>query len=155
MNKNETPKRGPGRPAKPREENPSVCDGMAQAAAVWKIPLGAIKLAKASGCKAFEKSRVHREPLLAWIAANPKSLIESTAQTLIAELKRQKTEAEVELLRAKIRREESETIPMAEALAETARFVAIWQEETKAQTEPEAYRAICIRAKQRCGEFNP
>ena len=151
----DTPKRKPGRPAKPREEIPSVCDGMKQASTLWGIPYEAIRIAKAAGCPGFEKSRVHRQPLLDWIAANPEALKQGEDAASGAELKKEKLAAEVALLKAKIRREEKETIPLAEALSETARFVSICQETAKALMDPPSYRAFCIQIKQRCGEYDP
>jgi len=151
------PKKKPARRMPPRKSavKTEVADSMRQAESLWKIPLTVMKVAKASGCPAFEKSRVHRAELERWLKKHPEVQASAKATTDAAELRRQKLQEEVLLIRAKNRRETRITIPMSEALAETARFIAIVQEEAKALLDPTAYRVFCTRIKTRTGEFNP
>ena len=126
---------------------------MAQAESLWGISKAAMRIAKAAGCPAFVEHRIHRDPLIEWLEKNPDAAGKGEALTDAAELKRQKTEAEVKLLRAKIAREERETIPLSEAKDEWARAASIVQEEAKNLMEKDHYRVFVERCKTRIGEI--
>lgn len=138
---------------KKAKEIPDVAQSMKQAEAFWGISISAMKIAKAAGCPAFVQHRIHRDELVAWLEKNPDTDKKGEALTDAAELKRQKTEAEVKLLRAKIAREERETIPLDEAKAEWARAASIVQEEAKNLMEPTHYRVFTERCKTRIGNL--
>jgi hypothetical protein len=135
------------------EKIPDVAQSMKQAEAFWGISFSTLKIAKSAGCPAFIQHRVYREPLLKWLEENPDSAGKGEAITDAAELKRQKTEAEVKLLRAKIAREERETIPLVDAKEEWARAASIVQEEAKQLMERDHYRVFVERCKTRIGEL--
>ena len=137
------------------EKIPTVAQSMVQAESFWGISRNVMKIAKAKGCPAFIEHRVHRDPLLKWIEENPDAVTKGEGTTELAELKRQKTQAEVELLRVKIDMQKRDLIPMAEARAEWSRAMSILQEEFKNLMEPDHYRVACERAKSRCGEVLP
>jgi hypothetical protein len=109
-------------------------------------------VAKASGCPAFIEHRIHRDALLKWLTENPDAATKGEAISDAAELKRQKLQAEVDLLRVKIDMQKRTLIPMDEAKSEWARALAIGQEEAKNLMEPDVYRVFCERWKSRCGE---
>jgi hypothetical protein len=106
---------------KPATKESHVAMSMAQAESLWGISKSTLRIAKAAGCPAFVQSKIYRDDLVEWLEKNPTAVGKGEALTDAAELKRQKTEAEVRLLRAKISREERETIPLAEAKAEWGR----------------------------------
>jgi hypothetical protein len=135
------------------ESTPDVAQSMKQAEAFWGISGSTLRIAKAAGCPAFIQHRIHREPLLEWLEKNPDASGKGEALTDAAELKRQKTEAEVKLLRAKIAREERETIPLVDAKEEWARAASIVQEEAKQLMERDHYRVFVERCKTRIGEI--
>jgi hypothetical protein len=112
-----------------------------------------MKIAKAAGCPAFVQHRIHRDELVTWLEENPDAAGQGEKLTDAAELKRQKTEAEVKLLRAKIAREERETIPLADAKTEWARAASIVQEEAKNLMEPDHFRVFTERCKTRIGNL--
>jgi hypothetical protein len=60
------PAQSGGRPRKNALELP-VYENLAACSVATGIPLAAIRLAKKSGCSAFERQRVHLGPLLKWI----------------------------------------------------------------------------------------
>jgi hypothetical protein len=132
---------------------PDVAQSMKQAEAFWGISVSTMRIAKAAGCPAFVQHRIHRDALVEWLEKNPTAVGKGEALTDAAELKRQKTEAEVRLLRAKISREERETIPLAEAKAEWGRAASIVQEEAKQLMEKDHYRVFVERCKSRIGEI--
>ena len=138
---------------KKSETIPEVAQSIKQASAFWGISANVMRIAKSAGCPAFVQHRVHREPLLKWLEENPESAGKGEALTDAAELKRQKTEAEVKLLRAKIAREERETIPLEEAKSEWARALSIIQEESKQLMEKDHYRIFIERCKSRIGNI--
>jgi hypothetical protein len=135
------------------ETTPDVAQSMKQAEAFWGISGSTLRIAKAAGCPAFIQHRIHRDPLIAWLEKNPDAAGKGESLTDAAELKRQKTEAEVKLLRAKIAREERETIPLADAKAEWARAASIVQEEAKQLMERDHYRVFVERCKTRIGNL--
>ena len=132
---------------------PDVAQSMKQAEAFWGISTATMKIAKAAGCPAFIQHRIHRDDLIKWLERNPDSVGKGEALTDAAELKRQKTEAEVKLLRAKIAREERETIPLSEAVEAWGAAVAVFQEEAKGLMEKDHYRVWCERCKTRIGNI--
>lgn len=134
-------------------EIPDVAQSMKQAEAFWGISGSTLRIAKAAGCPAFVQHRIHRDALISWLEKNPDTAVKGESLTDAAELKRQKTEAEVKLLRAKIAREERETIPLAEAKAEWGRAASIVQEEAKALMEKDHYRVFVERCKTRIGNI--
>ena len=128
---------------------------MKQASSLWGISIGTLRVAKAAGCPAFVQSKIYRDDLVKWLEENPDAGGAGEGITDAAELKRQKTQAEVELLRAKIDREKRVTIPLVEAREETARCIAIGMEEAKGLMERDHYRVFCERWKSRTGEVMP
>lgn len=141
-----------GKPRTPTTAETNVAQSMRQAESLWGISLPTLKIAKAAGCPAFVQSRVYRDDLLTWLEENPDKVGEGSGGDDHAELKRQKTKSEVELLRAKIDREKRVTVPLAEAREETARCIAIGMEEAKGFMEKDHYRVFCERWKSRNGE---
>ena len=135
------------------EKIPEVAQSIKQANAFWGIDENTMKVAKAAGCPAFIQHRVHRDSLLKWLEENPDAAGKGRGLTDAAELKRQKTEAEVQLLRAKISREKKETIPLIDAKSEWARAMSICQEEAKGLMEKDHYRVWCERIKTRIGNI--
>ena len=138
---------------KPATKESHVATSMAQAESLWGISKSTLRIAKAAGCPAFVQSKIYRDDLVKWLEKNPGAVGEGAALTDAAELKRQKTEAEVRLLRAKIAREERETIPLAEAKSEWGRAASIVQEEAKNLMERDHYRVFVERCKSRIGEL--
>lgn len=134
-------------------EIPAVAQSMEQAQALWGISKSTMKIAKAAGCPAFIQHRIHRDELVAWLEKNPDAAGKGDSLTDAAELKRQKTEAEVKLLRAKIAREERETIPLVDAKEEWARAASIVQEEAKQLMDSDHFRVFTERCKTRIGEL--
>ena len=126
---------------------------MKQAASLWGISLQVIKIAKSEGCPAFVGSRIHRDDLISWLEKNPSAAGKGEALNDIAELKRQKLEEEVTLLRSKIAREDRVTIPLEEAKMEWGRASAIVQEEAKNLMEKTHYRIFIERCKSRIGNM--
>jgi hypothetical protein len=141
------------KPRKPTTSDSHVATSMKQAVSLWGISLQVIKIAKAEGCSAFVGSKIYRDDLITWLEKNPSAAGKGEALADIAELKRQKTEAEVKLLRAKISREERETIPLEEAKMEWGRASAIVQEEAKNLMEKDHYRVFVDRCKSRIGNM--
>lgn len=111
-----------------------------------------MRVAKAAGCPAFIQHRIHRDPLIKWLEENPDAPEKGKPFTDAAELKRQKTEAEVTLLKAKIARENRETIPLDLARSEWSRAMAIMIEEAKNLMERDHFRVYCERTKSKVGE---
>jgi hypothetical protein len=128
---------------------------MKQASALWGISVGTLRAAKSSGCPAFVGSKIYRDDLVEWLEKNPDRAGEGDASDDHAELKRQKTKSEVELLRAKIDREKRHTVPLIEAREETQRCISIGMEEAKGFMEKDHYRVFCERWKSRVGEVMP
>jgi len=126
---------------------------MSQAEALWGISKSTLRVAKAAGCPAFVQSKIYRDDLLKWLEKNPEATGKGEALTDANELKRQKVEAEVKLLRAKIAREERETIPLDEAKAEWGRASSIVQEEAKNLLSKDLYRVFVERCKTRIGNM--
>ncbi len=137
------------------EEIAHVAQSMKQAAALWGISLSTLKVAKNAGCPAFVQSKIYRDELIKWLEANPDTATKGEAISDAAELKRQKLQAEVDLLRVKIDMQKRDLITMAEARAEWTRALAIDAEEAKLLLEPDAYRVWCERTKSRLGEVLP
>ena len=138
-----------------KKSTPDVAQSMAQAESLWGISKAAMRIAKAAGCPAFVEHRIHRDPLIEWLEKNPEAAGKGEALTDASELKRQKTEAEVKLLKAKLAREERETIPLSEAREAWARAAAIDAEEAKNLMERDHFRVWCERTKTRIGELIP
>ena len=128
---------------------------MKQASSLWGISIGALKSAKAAGCPAFVQSKIYRDDLVKWLEENPSGAGEGADSDDHAELKRQKTKSEVELLRAKIDKEKRITVPLEEAREETQRCISIGMEEAKSFMEKDHYRVFCERWKSRNGEVMP
>lgn len=128
---------------------------MKQAESFWGISVAAMRVAKAKGCPAFVQHRIHRDPLIEWLEKNPDTAGEGADIKDHAELKRMKTQGEVELLRAKIDKEKRITIPLTEAREETQRCISIGMEEAKGFMEKDHYRVYCERWKSRVGEVMP
>jgi len=135
------------------QQIPNVAQSMKQAESLWGISKSTMVIAKAAGCPAFVEHRIHRDALVSWLEKNPDTAGKGEALTDAAELKRQKTEAEVKLLRAKIAREERETIPLSEAKSEWGRAASIVQEEAKNLMEKDHYRVFVERCKTRIGDI--
>ena len=131
------------------KEIPNVAQSMKQAESLWGISKSTMVIAKAAGCPAFVEHRIHRDALVTWLEKNPDAAGKGEALTDAAELKRQKTEAEVKLLRAKIAREERETIPLSEAMEAISMVISIDAEEAKGLMERDHYRVWCERTKTR------
>ena len=147
-------------PSKPAATEPlEIAENQKAAAAAWKIPLAVLKAAKAAGCTAFKSGRVHRAEFFEWLAKHEETAAEAEALDLKkaekAELEKERLRAQIVLLRSRNDRETRTTIPMEEAREETARALAILQEEFKALMDPALYRAACIKAKARTGEVFP
>lgn len=138
---------------KPTTEESHVAMSMVQAESLWGISKSTLRIAKAAGCPAFVQSKIYRDDLMAWLEKNTDAAGKGEALTDAAELKRQKTEAEVKLLRAKISREERETIPLSDAKAEWGRAASIVQEEAKNLMEKDHYRVFVERCKTRIGNL--
>jgi hypothetical protein len=134
---------------------PDTAQSMSQAASIWGIPKNILRVAKASGCPAFVEHRIHRDALLKWLDENPDTATKGETISDASELKRQKLQAEVELLRVKIDMQKRDLITMAEARAEWSRALSIGQEEAKNLMESDVYRVFCERWKSRCGEVLP
>jgi len=124
---------------------------MRAAASLWKIPVAVQRVAKAAGCPAFKNNRVNRSDLEAWLKKNPGALREGRKAEQIAELRRQKLQEEVTLLRAKLHRESEEYIDVAEALYGTRRCWEIVKEETANHLSPELHRLFVRRVENRTG----
>ena len=146
-------KAGRGRPKREEGSIPEVAQSMKQAESFWGISANTLRVAKAAGCPAFVQHRIQREPLLKWLETNQDAVGKGEALTDANELKRQKVEAEVKLLRAKIAREERETIPLDEAKSEWGRASAIVQEEAKNLLSKDLYRVFVERCKTRIGNM--
>ncbi len=143
-------KRGPGRP---KIHSPNdVADNMRHAEALWGIPRTLQILAKAAGCPAFEKSRVQRKPLEAWIAANPQIKDAAKSHDDAAELKRQKLALEVSILETKDAQQRGDLIPRIEAEGTWSICSAIVREEAKGLMEKDHYRVFIERIKARLGK---
>ena len=134
---------------------PDTAQSMSQAESIWGIPKNILRVAKASGCPAFVEHRIHRDALLKWLDENPDTATKGETISDASELKRQKLQAEVDLLRVKIDMQKRDLITMAEARAEWSRALSIGQEEAKNLMESDVYRVFCERWKSRCGEVLP
>lgn len=147
-------------PPKPAAAAPlEIAENQPAAAAAWNVPLPVLKLAKSQGCPAFKSGRVHRGEFFDWLKSH-----EADAETAVAadlakadkqELEKERLRAQITLLRSRNDREIRTTIPIEVAREETARALAILQEEFRQLMEPALYRAACIKARSRTGEVFP
>jgi hypothetical protein len=80
---------------------PEFAESMAAAFSLWGISVREQRRSKAGGCKAFRGSRVFREPLVAWLKANPPAPGSGDAENLRAA----KLRAQIGLLELQIARE--------------------------------------------------
>jgi len=147
-------------PPKPAAAVPlEIAENQKAAAAAWNVPLAVLKLAKAQGCTAFKSGRVHRQEFFAWLKTHEAEAGQAVELDLQkaerAELEKERLRAQIILLRSRNDRETRTTIPIQEAREETARALAILQEEYRQLMEPDLYRAACIKAKARMGEVFP
>ena len=141
------------RARKPEPETRDVAQSIKQAAALWGIPKATMLIAKNAGCRAFVQHRVHREPLLKWLAENPEASAEGDSKTSEAELKRKKLQNEVTLGELKIANENKKTILREKAKEEWSRAVAIVQEEAKMLMDKQIYRVFIDRIKSKIGNI--
>lgn len=147
-------------PLKPAATAPlETAENQKAASAAWDVPLAVLKAAKAAGCAAFKSGRVHREEFFEWLAKHEGTAAEAEALDLKkaekAELEKERLRAQIVLLRSRNDRETRTTIPMEEAREETARALAILQEEFRQLMDPVLYRVACVKAKSRTGEIFP
>jgi hypothetical protein len=128
---------------------------MLQAASKWGIPREVQMAAKRAGCSAFAGSRIHRAELERWIRDNPVKAKAAERQgqerQVLAELQRQKLQAEVDLLNARIAREESDSIRRTDAKAEWDRAHRIDCEEAQALLPPDHFAIYVARTASRIG----
>jgi hypothetical protein len=130
-------------------------ESMAQAESRWGISKEVQRIAKRAGCRAFAGSRIHRAELEKWIRDNPAKARAAEKQgqqkQVLAELQRQKLQAEVDLLNARIAREESDSIRRADAKAEWDRAHRIDCEEAQALLPPDHFAIYVARTASRIG----
>jgi hypothetical protein len=153
-----TPK--PKSKTKPAAAEPlEIAENQKAAAAAWNVPIAVLKLAKSQGCTAFKSGRVHRGEFLDWLKNHEAEAGQAVALDLAkaekGELEKERLRAQIILLRSRNDRETRTTIPIQEAREETARALAILQDEYRQLMEPDLYRAACIKAKSRMGEVFP
>jgi hypothetical protein len=129
----------------------TYAESMRQASMEWKIPLELLRVAKGKGCPAFAGSRVRRAELEAWLKANPQAVADGKSASDAAELKRQKTEAEVELLRAKLARERAAVVRLDEAREETERCMRLCFEQAELFLSPDIFKVFKKRVESRIG----
>ena len=148
---------------KPKSEKPAaepleIAENQKAASASWKIPMAVLKLAKSLGCPAFKSGRVHRKEMLQWIEDHEAEAADAVAVDIEkadkVELEKEKLRAQVALLKAKLAREENETIPRTEAAEEWQRAVSIIQDEAKQLMDRDMYRVFCDRTKARIGNLH-
>lgn len=134
-----------------------TADSLAQASSRWNIPRQVMQAAKRAGCPAFAGSRIHRAELEKWIRENPAKAKAAEKQgqerQVLAELQRQKLQAEVDLLNSKNTREESETINRAAAKSEWHRAERIAFEIAGELMEPDHFRVFQSRTQSRIGDI--
>jgi len=135
--------------------SPPVADSMKSAASLYGIPSTTLKSAKAAGCPAFVGSRIHRDPLLAWLKKNPEIAADGATKSGEAELKVRRLAAQVALLELRVGKDAGSMVPRDLVKAEYARATAIFFEEAKALMEVDHYRVFCERTKGRVGEVDP
>jgi len=86
----------------------NTAPSMRAARTQWGISMPILKAAKAAGCPAFKSGRVNRVQLMRWVRANPRAVAEAEQATRqkagFDELRRQKLQAEVALLKSKHKR---------------------------------------------------
>lgn len=121
----------------------------------WGINIQTIRAAKNAGCPAFAGSRVRRAELEAWLKKNPQAVTDGKSASNAAELKRQKTEAEVELIQVKIARERASVVLVDEARAETERCIRIMFEQAEQFLKPEIFNVFQKRVTARVGVIFP
>ena len=92
------------RTAKPQ----NIAESMRAAHELWGLSFTLMRAAKARGCPAFKSGRVNRVQLMRWVRANPRAVAEAEQATRqkagFDELRRQKLQAEVALLKSKHKR---------------------------------------------------
>ena len=137
-----------------------IAPNQSAAAASWDVPLAVLKAAKGAGCKAFSPGgRINRQEFFAWLKTHEAEAGQAVELDLQkaerAELEKERLRAQIILLRSRNDRETRTTIPIQEAREETARALAILQEEYRQLMEPGLYRSACIKAKARTGEVFP
>lgn len=146
------------KPTKPAAV-PEIAENQKAASSAWGIPVSVLKAAKASGCPAFQGSRVHRQPLLAWLRLNASAAATATAADIARadkqELELVKLRAQARLLVSKADLSEEVVIPKEAAKAEWARAMAVVEEEAKSLMESDHYRIFVDRCKSRIGEVLP
>ena len=125
---------------------------MKQAEKMWGIPVSVQQVAKRAGCEAFVGQRVHRDPLIAWIAENPDAPDAAESNEDTAELKRQKLAVEVARLNFMYARDKGDVMPREEVKTKVAEMCAIFHEEAKSLMETDHYRVFVERVRARFAE---
>lgn len=125
---------------------PAIAQNMTQAETLFGIPKAIQRASKRAGCEAFRAQRIHREPLLAWVEANPQIVAEIEAATAkssdLAEIRLAKLRAEIRLLTSKDERLQAECIPTKAAESEWRRACRIIFAELVARIGPDQSEAI-------------
>lgn len=134
---------------------PEIAENQQSAAAKWGIPIAIIRAAKAAGCSGFQGSRVHRTPLVAWIASNAAAATAAQALDMSKatkqELEEERLRQQCRILKSKADLSESELILKTTAKDEFARALGIIQEEARGLMERDHYRVFIERSKARIG----
>jgi hypothetical protein len=92
---------------------PKVAPSISNAAAIWGLEKKDIQRAKTGGCTAFKGSRVHRDDLIAWLKANPRSAEELAMDGKNLSLQDQKLAKQIEKLDIEIARSRGDLVERA------------------------------------------
>jgi len=130
-----------------------IAQNQGQAAKLFGVSIAVQRAAKLAGCDAFRGARVHRTPLLKWIAAHKQIAADADAAAKDkgseAELRRERLAVQIERLRFDLEVAQGKYTLTTVYQEVWAQDCAIIQEEAKTLMERDKFRVFIDRIKAR------